>query len=109
MEKINFLRYGEGITDFWQPYEVAHVGNMALRIAKIRGTYDWHVHKDEDEFFYVLAGSVHVDTESESVTLEKGEGYLVKGGVKHRSRAFEEAIILLIEPIKTKTKGEEKD
>ena len=107
MEKINFKNYGEQITELWQPYDICYVNETALRIAKIKGTYQWHVHKQEDEFFFVISGRIHIDTEVETVTLNPGEGFLVKKGMRHRSRSEGVSVILLIEPIKTKTKGEE--
>ena len=106
MPKINIIDYSKTIKQLWQPYEIAFVNSTALRVAKIKGAYKWHVHKKEDEFFLVIQGSVFIDTENETVELQKGDGYLVKMGVKHRSRAEEEAIILLVEPTKTKTMGE---
>jgi mannose-6-phosphate isomerase-like protein (cupin superfamily) len=104
MKKINFK--SKEIKEIWHPYEVAYVDNIAIRMAKLKGAYKWHIHRKEDEFFIVIKGKVWIDTEEGSVELREWEGYLVKRGVKHRSRTEEEAIVLLIEPIVTKTKGE---
>ncbi len=105
MGKINFKT--KEIPEIWHPYEIAYVDNIAIRMAKLKGAYKWHVHRKEDEFFIVVKGKVWIDTEEGSVELREWEGYLVKKGVRHRSRTEEEAIVLLIEPIVTKTKGEE--
>jgi mannose-6-phosphate isomerase-like protein (cupin superfamily) len=107
VKSINFNDLIGEVPDPWQPKDVAYVNNTALRIAKIQGTYHWHTHRNEDEFFYVLKGEICIDIQEASVTLKKHEGYLVKRGTRHRSRAEKPAWILLIEPIKTKTKGEE--
>ncbi|MDI6839990.1 MAG: cupin domain-containing protein [bacterium] len=106
MPKINLIDYSKTIKQLWQSHEIVFINGIALRLAKIKGAYKWHVHKKEDEFFLVIQGSAFIDTEKETVELQEGEGYLVKMGIKHRSRADNEATILLIEPTATKTTGE---
>ena len=106
MEKINLKETSRRIDGFWQPYEIALINDTALRLAKILGAYNWHVHKNEDEFFFVVEGEVSVETENGSVDLKEGEGFLVKRGTRHRSKADKPATVLLIEPISTVTKGE---
>jgi len=107
MNKITFKDFIEKIKEPWQPKDIAYINDIALRVARIDGTYHWHTHRDEDEFFLVLKGKISIDTEETSVELAENEGCLVKRGTRHRSRSDGPAWILLIEPIKTKTKGEE--
>ncbi len=104
MGKINLKEHN--VKGIWVPQEIGFVNNTALRIAKLKGDYKWHIHKEEDEFFLVIKGSICIDTEKETVELKEWEGYLVKAGLKHRSRASEVATVLIVEPIKTNTKGE---
>lgn len=107
MPKISLKEFAnERIKEFWQPYEIAFVDSVALRLAKIQGAYNWHTHKDEDEFFLVVEGEISIETEEETVNLKEGEGYLIKRRLRHRSKSEHPATILLIEPKKTKTKGE---
>ncbi|MBN2621090.1 cupin domain-containing protein [candidate division WOR-3 bacterium] len=107
MTKIKFKGIVKKLKEPWQPKDIAYINDTALRVAKIDGEYHWHTHRAEDEFFYVLKGNIYIDTESESVELNEGEGFVVKKGVRHRSRAKKPAWVLLVEPVKTKTKGEE--
>ena len=106
MGKINLKKIVKEARDAWHPKDIVHVHETALRVAKIEGAYDWHVHLNEDEFFLVLRGKIFIDTDNDSIELKENEGYLVKRGMKHRSRAKKPAWILLIEPVKTKTRGE---
>jgi len=106
MDKLDFKELMASIKEPWQPVDVAYVNDTALRIAMIQGVYDWHTHRDEDELFYVLKGKIAIDTPDGSVELGEREGYLVKQGTRHRSRAEKPAWILLVEPIRTRTKGE---
>lgn len=109
MKKISLKNLIKEVEDPWQPKDVVYINDTALRIAKIEGAYNWHTHRDEDEFFLVLKGKIFIDTEEGSVELKENDGYLVKKGKRHRSRAEKPAWILLVEPIKTKTLGEEDD
>jgi len=107
MPKINFKDIEKKLKEAWQPQDVTYVNETALRMAKIDGAYTWHTHTNEDEFFYVLKGKIFIDLENESVELNEGEGFLVKRDTRHRSRSEKPAWVLLIEPVATKTKGEE--
>ncbi|MCK4338525.1 MAG: cupin domain-containing protein [Candidatus Cloacimonetes bacterium] len=106
MKKISLKELIKEIKETWEPRNVAFINETALRIAKIEGAYNWHTHLNEDEFFLVLKGKICIDTEDGSTELNEMEGYLVKKGIRHRSRTEKPAWILLIEPIRTKTKGE---
>jgi len=109
MEKISLKKLVSETKDPWQPRDILHVHQTALRVAKIAGAYNWHIHLNEDEFFLVLKGKIYIDTDKGPVELKENEGYLVKRGTRHRSRAKKPAWVLLIEPVLTKTKGEEAD
>jgi mannose-6-phosphate isomerase-like protein (cupin superfamily) len=109
MKKIKLKDIIKDVKEPWQIKDIAYINDTALRIAKIHGVYNWHTHRDEDEFFIVLKGKITIDTEEGAVELRENEGYLVKKGKRHRSRAKKPAWILLVEPTKTKTLGEEED
>ena len=108
MNKLNFLELSKSIDKYWRAYEVLKIDEIAFRLAKIKGEYPFHKHSNEDEFIYVIKGKVFVDIEDETFDLSEGEGILVPAGKVHRSRTEKdkEAIILLIEPVRTKTEGE---
>lgn len=91
----------------WEPKELARIAGVAFRLVRLAGTYRWHVHRREDEAFVVLEGKVFVDTEGGTHEVGPGEMLIVPAGLKHRSRVPEgEALVLLVEPAETVTKGE---
>jgi mannose-6-phosphate isomerase-like protein (cupin superfamily) len=106
VEKLKVKEIIKEIKEPWQPKDIVYVNDIALRVAKIKGVYNWHTHRNEDEFFLVLKGNISIDLDNATIDLKEGEGYLVQRGKRHRSRASKPAWILLIEPTKTKTKGE---
>jgi len=107
MSKVDLKKLIEEVKDPWDPIDIVRINHTSLRMAKIDGAYRWHSHKNEDELFIVLKGTVFIDTEEGAVELNEMESYLVKRGIRHRSRSEEPAWVLLIEPTMTKTRGEE--
>jgi mannose-6-phosphate isomerase-like protein (cupin superfamily) len=63
----------------------------------MQGEYHWHQHDDLDEFFYVVEGTFLVDLEGRTVALAPRQGFVVPKGVRHRTRAPERCVILMVE------------
>ncbi len=107
MEKIKIFKIFEDKEELWIPIEIANIGDVAVRVAKIQGEYPFHTHNEGDELFIVLKGEIFIDTEEGTFNLKEGEGLLVKKGTRHRSRANIPSIIMLVEPkqLITKPKG----
>ncbi|NHJ85469.1 MAG: cupin domain-containing protein [Asgard group archaeon] len=108
MEKIStkeIVKQLEG--KYWQPVDVVQVNESIIRIAKFKGEYHWHKHQNEDELFYVLEGKIIIEREGLSeIILEKGELVVIPKGLQHRPKAESEALVMLIEPITTRSKGD---
>ena len=77
-------------SEVWSPRIVAEYNGNEVMVAKLKGAYHWHKHEDTDDFFYVLAGHLTLETENGNVAMRPGDLYVVPDG--------EEAHILLIEP-----------
>jgi mannose-6-phosphate isomerase-like protein (cupin superfamily) len=90
---------------FWSPVDVAKINEYILRVAAVKGKFHWHKHND-DEFFLIYKGKITIDTEAGSIELEEGEGTVIPKGVKHRPRAKDRAVVLLLEPAQLNTKGD---
>ena len=63
----------------------------------VQGEYHWHKHDDDDEFFYVVEGSLLIDLEERTVELGPRQGFVIPRGVKHRTRAAERTVMLMVE------------
>ena len=81
----------------WHNQSLSTVNDCVVRLGIIKGEFHWHKHDAEDEFFYVVDGPLHIDLEERSVTLERGQAFMVPRGVVHRTRAPEGATILMVE------------
>ncbi|MCZ6696821.1 MAG: cupin domain-containing protein [Acidobacteria bacterium] len=81
----------------WFNQTLCVVNDSLVRLGIIKGEFHWHKHDEEDEFFYVVDGTLHIDLESRSVALKPKQGFTVPRGVQHRTRAPEGAVILMVE------------
>ena len=55
-----------------------------------------HVHRDEDELFYVLEGSLRVLRGSEELTLQSGQSAFLPRGVVHTFKVSSERVRFLV-------------
>jgi len=84
-------------TEHYAPRVIGHFNGQQLMVAKLLGAFQWHVHDDTDDFFYVLHGRLRIETEHGDVDLEPGQIHVVPRGVRHRPVAEAECHVLLIE------------
>jgi mannose-6-phosphate isomerase-like protein (cupin superfamily) len=95
----------------WSPRIVARMNDYEVRIAHVEGEHVWHVHQHTDEFFLVLDGRFDIamrndDGTEYSVTLLKGDTYVVPKGVLHRPTS-PGASILMFELSGTSSTGDQ--
>ena len=103
MEPINIFERFKKINELFSPKVIAEVNDIYVKLAVIKGNQvPWHNHKDEDELFCVISGSLLFEEETsssgkESFTMNEGDVYVVKRGIDHRVSSEKECKILLIE------------
>jgi mannose-6-phosphate isomerase-like protein (cupin superfamily) len=95
---INFRDKLGRFAERWQPKVVAEMNDYQFKLVKIEGDFVWHDHKDTDETFIVLEGSLRIDFRDGAVEINAGEMYVVPKGVEHKPYAEREVKMLLIEP-----------
>lgn len=85
--------------EFWSPRILGTVNDHQVKIFKGKGELVWHQHKNEDEFFLVIRGSLTIKLEGQDeVTIREGEFFIVPKGVEHCPFAEDEVHVLLFEP-----------
>ena len=94
------------VPELWSPQVVGEVNDYDIKAANVAGDYTEHVHEDTDEFFLVLAGTLHLDLPDRTVTLRQGGTFTVPRGVRHRPRAEEGTRLLMLEPRGTLNAGD---
>jgi mannose-6-phosphate isomerase-like protein (cupin superfamily) len=96
-EPVSPRQVAATLSQFWSPKVVGEVDDAYIKVAKVKGTFTWHSHADEDELFYVLCGQMRIEMEDKTVDLREGDMYIVPKGVRHNPSAAEECHVLLIE------------
>lgn len=81
----------------WHNEDLTHVNDCKVRLGIFEGEFHWHKHDREDEFFLVLSGRLLLDLEDGTVELGPQQGYTVPVGVRHRTRARERTVVLMVE------------
>lgn len=109
MSAINLERELSRFSDHWSPKIVAELNGQVLKLAKLKGTFVWHDHANEDELFLVLKGTLRIELEGREMTLREGELAVIPKGVRHLPIADEEVHVLLLEPASTVSTGEVPD
>ena len=106
--KINIPATLKNISNHFSPKIIGEVNDVYIKIVKILGEkVPWHNHKDEDELFYILEGSLEIEIENKpSFQMNKGDLYIVQRGVNHKVSSQNECHIMLIENKTTLHTGE---
>jgi mannose-6-phosphate isomerase-like protein (cupin superfamily) len=105
MDKINLADKLALFREHWAPRIVGELNGQHVKLAKIKGAFDWHHHEREDEMFLVVKGRFRMELRERSIDIGEGELLVVPRGVEHRPVAEDECHILLFEPATTVNTG----
>ena len=97
-DKINLKEKLSKFSKHWSPRIIAEMNDYQFKIAKIKGEFIWHDHKDTDETFIVIEGTMCIKFRDSIVELSEGEMFVVPKGVEYLPCAENECKILVIEP-----------
>ena len=111
MKSIHLIDKFSIFDDLWSPKILAEVNNQYVKIAKVKGEFVWHEHKDEDELFFVVKGKLFIDIkDGPGAELNEGEMIVIPRKTQHKpyTQEGEETWIMLFEPKSTKHTGDAK-
>jgi mannose-6-phosphate isomerase-like protein (cupin superfamily) len=97
LEMIDVPGIVAGVTHPWFNQTLCKVNESVVRFGVVQGEYHWHKHDDLDEFFYVVSGRFLIDLDDRTIDLTAGKGVVVPKGVRHRPRAPEKTVVLMVE------------
>jgi len=97
LEPVDIPALVAACTDRWFNQTLCRVNDSVVRLGVVQGEYHWHKHENDDEFFFVIEGKLIVDIEGTTFELGERQGLVVPRGVRHRTRAPERTIILMVE------------
>lgn len=99
LEKIDVPQIVKNCTDKWFNQSLCNVNSSVFRLGIFEGEFHMHKHENDDELFFVIDGSIVLETENGNFELNQYEGVCVPKGVMHRPIAENKAIVLMIENI----------
>ena len=105
LRKVNLTEKFAAFSEPWSPKTAGELNGQEVRLVRIRGAFDWHHHKDEDEMFLVHRGRFRMELRDGAIELEAGDFIIIPRGVEHRPVADEEAEVVLFEPASTVNTG----
>jgi mannose-6-phosphate isomerase-like protein (cupin superfamily) len=97
LEVVDVQAVVDAVRHPWHNQTLCRVNDSVVRLGVVQGEYHWHEHHDLDEFFDVVEGALWIDLEGRSVELKPRQGFVVPKGVRHRTRAPERTVILMVE------------
>ena len=108
IETININEKFGLFNDHWSPKIIGELNGQQVKLAKLKGEFVWHDHKDEDELFMVVKGILYMDfRDGRTTTTKTGEIIIVPKGVEHRPHTNDDEVwVMLFEPSAIKHTGD---
>ena len=97
LARIDLAELLETVTHPWYNQTLCKVNASVVRVGAVKGEYHWHKHDDLDEFFFVVEGRFLIDLDDRTIELGPGQAVVIPKGLRHRPRAPERAVILMVE------------
>ena len=66
------------------------MNDYQFKVAKVKGEFIWHNHKNTDEAFIIIEGSMKIALSDRIINLSEGDLYIVPKGVEHKPFADKE-------------------
>ena len=98
LNTINLKEKFSMFSKYWSPHVIAEMNDYQFKLVKIKGEFIWHEHKDTDEVFIVIEGSMNIEFQDGIVNLSEGEMFVVPKSVTHKTFSKNECKIMLVEP-----------
>ena len=95
---VNITQKLSLFSEHWNPKIIGELNDHKVQAVKLKGLFQWHHHKNEDEMFLVIKGHLIIHFRDKDVEVNAGEFVIIPHLLEHMPEAPEEVEILLIEP-----------
>ena len=108
IKPVNIMEKFSLFTEKWTPKVIAELNGQYVKVCKLKDDFVWHSHKNEDELFFVLRGTLLIDfRDGRTVQVKEGEILVIPKGIEHRPHTNGETVFnLLFEPKSTLHTGD---
>ena len=93
IEKISLREEAGHACGDWQNWPLANVNDHVVRLSVMRRDFHWHRHTNSDEVLMPVEGSLIVDFEDHTLTIDVGEFVRVPRNVLHRTRPAGDKVV----------------
>lgn len=109
-ELIDIPAIVNSVTEKWSNRTLTKVNDSVVRLGIVEGEFHWHKHDNDDEFFFVLSGTLCIDIRENgserTVELNPNQGITISKGVMHRPRAPQKTVMLMVETSEIQPTGD---
>lgn len=110
LEKMDLAEVKKVSDHPWFNRTLCAVNQSLVRLGVFEGEFHWHVHEEEDEFFFVVDGRLEIEIEGrDPIVLLPQQGVMVPRGVRHRPLAPDGATVLMVESSSIVPTGDAED
>jgi mannose-6-phosphate isomerase-like protein (cupin superfamily) len=93
--KVSIAETAGTLTQPFTHSVLGQVDEYCAYLSRFEGTWKFHEHA-KDELYVVWEGEIFIDYyDGPSIPVRQGESLVVRAGERHRSRAEEEALVLM--------------
>jgi len=93
--KVDLHREASTAVGDWKNWVLANVNDHVVRISVMTRDFHWHRHTNSDEVLMPVEGSLIVDFEDQSLTVDAGQFVRVPRNVLHRTRPAGARVVTL--------------
>lgn len=97
MNLIDIARQISQDTPSWASKQIGDFNGNQVNVRFMhKNITKWHVHSETDEMFFVLSGSITIETDDASFPLSQNDFFVVKSGLRHRARVDDSVMLMTI-------------
>src|SRR3954466_13339227 len=93
--KVDLKQQASSVADDWKNWVLTNVNDHVVRISVMTRDFHWHRHTNSDEVLMPVEGSLIVDFEDQSLTVDAGQFVRVPRNVLHRTRPAGDRVVTL--------------
>ena len=97
-DKINLEEKFSKFSEYWSPKVIAEMNDYQFKLVKIKDDFVWHKHKNTDEVFIVIKGTMKIEFRDDIVDLSEGEMFVIPKGIEHKPYSEDECKVMIVEP-----------
>lgn len=105
INKVNLKTKLDKFNEYWSPKIIGELNNQLVKVAKFKGEFVMHNHKNEDELFFVIDGTLFIELNHKTIELNAGEFVIIPKGTDHKPYAPKEVSVMLFESENTVNTG----